>query len=72
MAGNYVGQVLELYGRGEAPAGELTHVDIYHDDWCNIWAGGACNCTPIVRARPPAPRLATDKERSDTGHGKGR
>jgi hypothetical protein len=32
----------------EKPPG-LYIVDIEHDDWCEIWKGGICNCNPIVK-----------------------
>jgi hypothetical protein len=27
----------------------VTHVVFYHDDWCRIYDGSACNCEPGVR-----------------------
>ena len=30
---------------------EIAHVDIFHDDWCNIYSGGYCNCNPHVKKR---------------------
>jgi len=29
--------------------GEVTHIVCYHDDWCNIYKGGCCNCTPDIK-----------------------
>lgn len=31
------------------PAGKVTEVEIVHDDWCGIHAGGYCNCNPEVK-----------------------
>jgi hypothetical protein len=27
----------------------VSHEVIYHDDWCRIYDGGACNCKPDVK-----------------------
>lgn len=50
--GNYVDAV-EAVARGAQP-GKVTHIDVYHDDWCAVFSGGACNCTPIVKPRTPS------------------
>jgi hypothetical protein len=44
----YVSEMLAAAGR--ARVGEVTHVMIYHDDWCAIFEGGLCNCNPDVEA----------------------
>lgn len=28
--------------------GQLYHLVVFHDDWCNINKGGGCNCNPII------------------------
>lgn len=34
--------------------GRLYHTVSFHDDWCAIYSGGACNCNPnIVRHIEP-------------------
>jgi len=34
--------------------GRLYHTVFFHDDWCAIYSGGACNCNPdIVRHIQP-------------------
>lgn len=50
---NYGKKVLDLWRMGKCPAGDLTHVDIFHDGWCAIYHGGYCNCAPIVQVRAP-------------------
>jgi hypothetical protein len=27
----------------------VTHMVCYHNDWCNIYKGGDCNCTPEIK-----------------------
>ncbi len=46
----YLGPLLEKYESGEYPLvkGALTHVEIQHDDWCQIFNGGQCNCNPEI------------------------
>jgi len=36
--------------------GQLAHVYVAHDDWCDLLAGkGPCNCNPDVQVRPDGP-----------------
>lgn len=36
--------------------GQLCHVYVSHDQWCNQLAGrGPCNCNPDVQVRPEGP-----------------
>jgi hypothetical protein len=29
-------------------AGAFYHVCVFHDDWCNHFIGGQCNCNAVV------------------------
>ncbi len=39
--------------------GTVGIVQVKHDDWCRIWQGKACNCTPIIEP----PEILFDKVR---------
>lgn len=28
--------------------GKLTHIMVRHDDWCDVFRGGVCNCNPDI------------------------
>lgn len=43
------------------PRGEVRLATVEHDGWCKIWEGGACNCNPVLRLRPPGGGLAEHK-----------
>ena len=34
--------------------GELTEIDVLHDDWCDLLdkPAGECNCNPVLKKRP--------------------
>ena len=49
--GNYV--PLVLAAAAKAKPGLLTHVHIYHDDWCGVYKGRPCDCNPEVHAGDP-------------------
>lgn len=55
---NYGKRLLAMLAEGKLEAGQLTHVDIYHDGWCAIYAGGYCNCDPEIRLRLYKPVVA--------------
>jgi hypothetical protein len=51
--GNYESK-LGRYIRGAQTRGEIKeagvfHVDVLHDNWCGIFSGRSCNCSPQVR-----------------------
>ena len=48
----YLAEVI-AEGRTHGKPGEVTVVDVYHDDDCAIWQGGPCDCQPVVKARKP-------------------
>jgi hypothetical protein len=33
------------------PRGSASTFDVLHDDWCDIYRGGFCNCDPEIRMR---------------------
>jgi len=45
-------QYLKHLPQTDQPArGRLTHVVMFHDEWCQIHRGGTCNCSPDVELR---------------------
>ncbi len=53
--GKYQKAILENLRDGQlAPqAGQVTHLDIYHDEDCSIFCGGPCDCNPDIIQRAP-------------------
>ena len=51
MKHNFMKKLLALQAEGKLPAARLSEVDVLHDDWCGIYAGGYCNCRPQIRIR---------------------
>jgi hypothetical protein len=49
---NYYDKLMKLIETTTFPAGRITDVDIYHDDWCGIYRGGYCDCDPEIQLRP--------------------
>ena len=48
----YMRQLSELWRAGKLPAGANVHsVDIYHDEWCAVFKGEACDCEPEIKIR---------------------
>lgn len=46
---NYLRKLMEcLATKGAFSPGSETHIAVYHDDWCAIHRGKACNCNPDV------------------------
>jgi hypothetical protein len=41
------------------------YVNVYHDEWCQVFLGGACNCFPTVTASdsPPPAKWSEDFKR---------
>lgn len=54
---HYLREVERRLRSGGVPLapGTVTVLTIAHDDWCQHWSGGACNCAPIVTANDQAP-----------------
>ena len=54
---NYQRVIEDRKARGElrTKRGTVSHVDVWHDDTCSVWTGGACDCEPIVRQRETIP-----------------
>jgi aldose 1-epimerase len=53
-APRYLPAVLDLAARMQPAPGTVTPVYVQHDDWCDLWWGGRCNCEPEVTTEPPA------------------
>ena len=50
---NYIKKLLRMREQGLFPASGAASVRITHDDWCDIFTGGACNCKPLIRVEQP-------------------
>ena len=52
----YVARLLAMLERGElvTSPGQVTHVDVFHDDWCPALSGGVCECDAVVKVRGSA------------------
>lgn len=50
--GNYQ-QVIEALGKTGAFGVGLNHVTVRHDNNCQFFQGGVCNCNPIVTPGQP-------------------
>ena len=48
---NYL-RILEEHLRNVEFAAGIHHVEIFHDDWCAVFEGDTCNCTPEVASGP--------------------
>jgi hypothetical protein len=49
---NYYEKLMKLVEESKVPPGQVTNVDICHDDWCGIYEGGYCNCEPEIKPWP--------------------
>lgn len=45
---NWLKKVSRMVRDAEISKGEAIRVDIHHDDWCNYFVGGNCNCDPDI------------------------
>jgi hypothetical protein len=46
---NYRLKLLKMVADGKVPTSGLWHTNIRHDDWCNSFCGGYCNCDPDIQ-----------------------
>ena len=44
----------EAVESGLMERGRVTLTNIWHDDWCEIYRGGVCNCDPEIEFQPLA------------------
>lgn len=44
LYGNYKDPTMEE--TSDLQPGDVLRVEVYHDDSCALWTGGACNCDP--------------------------
>lgn len=42
-------KLMALREQGLIPPGSISEVDICHNDWCEIYEGGYCNCDPDIK-----------------------
>lgn len=47
-AHNYQVKLQAMVAHGEIPMDEVNNVRIMHDDWCDVFNGGRCNCDPDI------------------------
>jgi hypothetical protein len=46
---NYVKKIEDLWRTGALPRSAGCHqLSVFHDDWCGIFEGQRCNCTPDI------------------------
>lgn len=45
-------RVLREHFRHAPTAEGVTHVEIYHDDWCGVFKGLFCDCEPEIVSGP--------------------
>ena len=50
---NYMKKLLKLQAEGKLPKVGVNEVDVAHDDWCQVYRGGYCNCDPDIWLRRP-------------------
>ena len=43
---NYLGELIKLKNR--IPPGSIISVTVLHDDWCAVFGGGVCDCSPEI------------------------
>jgi hypothetical protein len=60
---NHVRKILSLARLGKLPVqpGDLSVVDVHHDDWCAFYGSNGhkrCNCDPDIRLRWTHPTAA--------------
>ena len=48
----------EAMDKGVIERGRVTITNVWHDEWCDIYRGGICNCDPKIEFQP----LARPKE----------
>ena len=48
---NYMKKVLDLANEKiiDSDKPNIYHIGVFHDDWCDIFKGGSCNCNPEVK-----------------------
>jgi hypothetical protein len=47
-----VGELVRIFEAGQLEPGEVSKVEIAHDDACSIWSGDLCDCAPTIRIQP--------------------
>ncbi|MFA5166575.1 MAG: hypothetical protein WC449_04780 [Candidatus Paceibacterota bacterium] len=46
---NYKNKMLNMIKTGKIKCDVgLSMYDIFHDDWCDVYTGGFCNCNPDI------------------------
>ena len=54
-------QVLMAFMLADGELSGITHIHFAHDDWCDIFVGGFCNCYPDFEIDPVGGRGLDDQ-----------
>jgi hypothetical protein len=58
---NYLAKIVQMWEAGTLPReGGLHQVSIFHDDWCQHFTGGRCDCDPDIRLKWSQPVAAAN------------
>jgi hypothetical protein len=57
----YVGELVRIFEAGQLEPGEVSLVEVAHDDDCPIWSGEMCDCKPAIQIQQ-VDREATAQE----------
>jgi hypothetical protein len=52
---NYIKKIAILSLEGELPVAGKVDYDVWHDDWCQIYRLGECNCDPEISFKEVTP-----------------
>jgi hypothetical protein len=44
----YIHRLMAAHAKGHTPLGGLSIATIQHDNWCGIYKGRECSCTPDI------------------------
>ena len=50
----YLKAAFEAMETGLIERGRVTIANVMHDEWCDIYRGGICNCDPQIEFQPLA------------------
>ena len=53
---NYIAAISRFWAAHVLAPGEYVRLEVLHDTWCGIYAGGRCDCDPEVRLVRPVER----------------
>ncbi|RYX81045.1 hypothetical protein EON83_25810 [bacterium] len=62
---NYLKHLFELQAIGNMKEGTVTTVTVAHDDWCQIFKGGKCNCNPTLNTAGTRPNRKSRRNKGE-------